>query len=258
MLGYSVFTLIGISVIGTIVVTSHYFAFPHHKIYPFAFLSPGFLNPFTFSLYGILWFYCDFSLWLTITFIQTVALVYIVTVVPIVCEDLVPNRSNYRTNTKLRSVKNLPVEYRALEILHYNANSLVGEALIPMQATIGQSIVFCNFLLITRWEYTDGITKLVLGAWSGGIFLFWAIALELAGRIHSEGIKLLRSWEFWTWSKTDMKIMMKFRKSCKPLGVRAGRYFCVERISVLKFTRGIVESTFRALCITSAEVVLNI
>jgi hypothetical protein len=255
-LGRMAFLLISFSICGACVVKHHYFESPHDKIYPITFLPSHAFHKLTYITYGIVSLYFDISVWLSITFIALVALMYCTIITRLLFTEFVARRSRYLFSNRLRTVENLVLEYRAMEVLHLNMNELIGVAIIPIQATIGQSTLFCNFLLASRWSHLDPMTKCILVTWVGSLLFLWVIGLEVAGRLNAQSLKVLGSWHFWGWSKRDKKLVLKFKKSCRSIGIRAGRYYCIKRSSVLCFIRGIVEGTFRAFCITSSEAVI--
>jgi len=118
---------------------------------------------------------------------------------------------------------------------------------IPAQTIITQVALFCICMCVRIWNELDRITRSILMDSTSGALLVWSVALELSGRLELGSRRLLRSWKNWNWSVADKKLLSKFRKSCRPICMRAGSYHVIQRTSVLKFLRGIVRGTFRAL-----------
>lgn len=83
---------------------------------------------------------------------------------------------------------------------------------------------------------------------SGGMQVFWAIALELSGRFYSQSKQTLGSWRNLAFkSAADKKFMSKFKRGCYPMALGERGVFGIKQISVLKFLRAIIKGTFRAL-----------
>lgn len=80
------------------------------------------------------------------------------------------------------------------------------------------------------------------------IQIIWAWILEICGRYNAESKKTLDSWKFLEHrGKEEKKLMSKVRKSCRPFSFGEKGIFVIKRMTVLKFLRGIVKGTFRAL-----------
>lgn len=118
---------------------------------------------------------------------------------------------------------------------------------MPAQAIFTENCLFSNFVLITQWNHLDVGTASVLALFSIFGFIILSIDLVAGSYIYMQSQRMLSSWKFFDWPKVKKKYLGKFKKGCRPLAVRAGGYFCIRRLSVLKFWQGIVRGTFRAL-----------
>jgi len=239
-------------------VKYHYFLRPHDKIYPFSLFPSSFFNIVSYLVYGFCTLYLDISCWVLTGFIIFLVLTFCAVMLPLIYVEFVAKKSCYEFSPRFRTVVNLPSAYRSVEILHLNVNQILEFGIIPLQASIGQNTLYCNFLLITRWNQIDISTKIILASWIGTLCTCWTFGLDFAGRFNTQAKVLLRSWDHWEWSKRDMKLIKRFQKSCRPLGMRAGPYYCIKKRSVLLFLRGIFEGTFRAFCITSEEITADV
>jgi hypothetical protein len=158
------------------------------------------------------------------------------------------NQSEYRTSPTLRHAENLSKEYRTVELLHKRGMAFYGTMVLPTQTILGQFILYCNFTLIRHWTKLDATMKCFISLVTFSVLCFWGSTLEASGRFHMDSTKALKSWKLLNFrNKDEAKYLSKFRKSCRPLTVGTGEVFKIKRLNVLKFFRGIVKGTFRAL-----------
>jgi hypothetical protein len=158
--------------------------------------------------------------------------------------------SNYTTKLVLRKPTELQRFYRSLEILVSLFNHTVRPIIIPLQSLIGNFSVFCNVTLITEWTKMDGVLKIILSVWAIIALFSWGPILHFGRRFHANSCATVKSWKFFEWPKKEKKHLSKFRKSCRPLGIRVEEVYgqlCMRKLSVLKFMKGICKGTFGAI-----------
>jgi len=233
--------------IGPFFVVLHFILFPQEGIYFYSSFPTFLQNNYTIFVYACHYVHFALYAWNVLFFMLLLFFLYVVPSVPLILKELRPNKANYVTFNHLRTLKYLLPTYRSLEVLHLNVNSIVGLAFIPEQTLVTQLALFSICTMISRWNELDVITTMLLFTWTAGFLVIWSTALEAAGLLHMEGRRLLLSWKHWNWNAHDKKVMSKFRKSCRPIGLRVGSYHIIKRTSVLSFLRGIVRGTFRAL-----------
>jgi hypothetical protein len=174
----------------------------------------------------------------------------VATIVPILSKELMVSQKihKYRTKDELRRVPNLVLEYRKIELLHKQGMLIYGVLMIPAQSLLAQFILYSNFTLIRHWADLGLTVQVIILTFSFAIFTFWCVILEISGRFYVNSITLIKSWKMLEFkSKGEAKFMSKFIKGCRPLSIGLQGYMKVERLSVLKFMKGIVGGTFRAL-----------
>jgi hypothetical protein len=154
----------------------------------------------------------------------------------------------YRTSHKMRRVENFPTEYRTLELLHKRGIAFYGLIIIPAQTLFGQFILYSNYTLIRHWNELGIVMKYLILFIDLTVIFFWNVTLEACGRFHMDATKAQKSWKLLpVRNNKEAKYLSKFRKSSRPLAIGAGEIFKIKRLTVLKFLRGIVKGTFRAL-----------
>jgi hypothetical protein len=157
----------------------------------------------------------------------------------------------YRTSHNIRQVKNISTEYRILELLHKQGMSFYGMLVIPSQILLGQFILYSNYTLIRHWNELDVTMKYLIMIMDFTVVCFWNSTLEVSGRFHMDATKSLQSWKLLpVKNKLEGKYLSKLRKATRPLAIGVGEVFKIKRLTVLRFTRGIVKGTFRALLLT--------
>jgi hypothetical protein len=177
----------------------------------------------------------------------------IVVVYPIIQREFRAGLSptEYRTSNRMRRFENFSTEYRTLELLHKQAMSIFGVMIIPEQNLVGQFVLYSNYTLIKYWNELDFTIKCVITMMDLTVLCFWFIILEVCGRFYMEAAKSLKSWKLLpVRNRMEAKYLSKFRKASRPLVIGFGEVFKIKRLTVLKFLRGIVKGTFRALLLT--------
>ncbi len=166
--------------------------------------------------------------------------------------ELKLGRSEYRCCNSLRqNPENLRREYRAVQILHKYFIALFGPYILIFNAAFMTSLIYLFFVLIRYWNVLNIYAKAPLIV---GVFLnisIWTNVLVLGNILSSQGNKVLKSWSKKTWDiSKENRIMVKFRRSCKPLLLCYGTQFVIGKGSLFVFCRGVMRGTVRALLTT--------
>lgn len=228
-------------------MVTHYFIFPFSPAYPFC-VIPSWFNSYTYLALGIIYLRLLHGVFGNLTTVSVFGIAYVFVLFNVIHKEFLGrSKKGYSTEPCLRERDNLPRVYREFEILHKNVNLCFQHIIIPLQTIITQLSLFCNFTMITQGHNLDLTTSIILCFWSSGTLVIWTAFLTTGGYIYLQGKTTLSSWKYLKWSKWDKKYMSKFRRGCRPLALRVGGYYCVRRLSVLKFWQGIVRGTFRAL-----------
>lgn len=228
-----------------IMLSCHYFVQPRAVLYPTSLLPEEWFPFPMYLIFGICLIWLYQCLWAVIIFNGILSLSYFAFFGPIMEKDFMPKQKSYNTIDALRTPKCLPIVYRSMEILHKNMISIVAFVIIPIQSINTQLSVLCNYNLI---KHPISTSTVISFGWTLYVLIVWTSVLEFCGWTHSQGKMVIRSWKFFDWkNKKDLKYISKFRRSCRPLSVRAGGAYCIKRINVLKFLRAIAVGTFRAL-----------
>ncbi|OXA54368.1 hypothetical protein Fcan01_10176 [Folsomia candida] len=178
-----------------------------------------------------------------------IVIVYCAPLYPILRELRFDLSRRHEAIDEVRQPRNLMREYNCLKLLNLEVMETMGPLLLYIHGTYGQFCLFCNFVAIKKWDSLTYFTKLVmLISWSVNGQLVWGLSLETFGRMDMEAKKVPKSWKFVkSGGKIELKILSKFRKSMKPLTFGEEGVFTMKRMTVLKFFRGIIKGTFRAL-----------
>ncbi|OXA53672.1 hypothetical protein Fcan01_10180 [Folsomia candida] len=149
---------------------------------------------------------------------------------------------------EVRQPGNIMREYSCLNLINMEVMETMGLLLLYIHSTYGQFCLFCNFVSIKKWDSLTYFTKVMLISWSVNGQLVWGLILETFGRMDMEAKKVPKSWKLIkSGEKIERKILSKFRKSMRPLTFGEEGVFTMKRMTVLKFFRGIIKGTFRAL-----------
>jgi hypothetical protein len=121
---------------------------------------------------------------------------------------------------------------------------------LPTHVLVEQLVIFSNVTMIREWTeldvYSNSIS--VLAGATYVILSFWIIVLEVCGKGHSIGKKVLKSWRNLKFqSSSEAKYFHKVRKSCPVIYFGAPNTFRIRRKTFLNFVKGISRGTFRAL-----------
>ncbi|OXA39701.1 hypothetical protein Fcan01_25431 [Folsomia candida] len=146
------------------------------------------------------------------------------------------------------SAKNIVIEFNSVRILNCGMMKFLGPMLTLVNLMIGQFCLFTNFVVIRRWNEMASFTKAYFILLSTMFQLVWGICLEVSGRIHKNVNTVSKSWKYFTLeTPQESKYLRKMAKSCRPIGVGQDGIFIIKRISSMKFFRGIITGTFKAL-----------
>jgi hypothetical protein len=153
----------------------------------------------------------------------------------------------YRTTMALRTMKNLPVSYRSLELIHQITLEPFSVGLFPLQAIAGQTVLVSKYMLIRHAHELDYVTISILFFIVFIINLpIWTVLLTCGAILSSESIKTIQSWKNIDW-KGGNKYKARFAKSCRPLRIECRGVYSIGRLSVPKYFKGISRGTFRTL-----------
>lgn len=171
----------------------------------------------------------------------------------ILTKELRLGRTSYKTLNTLREQDNLRIIYRSFQILNENAMCFIGPYITMFHCLFVLFPALCNFLLIRYWHDLDLLCKLPLLT---GCFLvtgFWLLVLQLGKYLWVRGNRILTSWSrtSWSGSNTEMKIMRKFTKSCRPILIFHGKQLVVGRMTQFFYFKAVTRGTFRALLTTN-------
>jgi hypothetical protein len=231
--------------VSSVFVLIHYVVFPDSNIHLLFMWMPSWLRThwITLVLYGVLWVWLVMALYSVLAFTLITIASYGALIVPIVSKELVREKAiGCKTKAFLRLLpKHLTMEYRKIEVIQLNVNEQLGFTLISIEALVGETVVFSNFVMLTMWQELDGLTAAVFMFVALTLTIGWVVFLEAFGMFHDRGKE---SWRLAKWSsKMDRIWVQKFVKSCKPLAMRSKEHFCVKRLSSLNFLQGIVVGT---------------
>jgi len=238
-------------IFGITLGTIHHALFPHDPAYIGSLIAEDDLSiplvKYTFAI----GYFIGLVFMLTLVGLQLIAIMsfmYVLAMVLLPEFQLGRPKSHYDTLGSLRTFQNLPLQYRCLQILHAEYLDVGACLIIPLQTLGTNFILFCNFILITKWDTIKDLNKLILLMGSViGVVVIGGV-LDCAGKLYSIGENVLKSWKFCDWgSRWRNKYMQKFRKSCKPIRVHYKSSYTIKKLTVLKFIRGIVRGTFRSL-----------
>ncbi|CAL8081110.1 unnamed protein product [Orchesella dallaii] len=243
---------------GGIVTTFHFIAFPNAPMYPINDLPYDWGKLFWVRVVQFfVWGLINLAGWSYVATTLISAGTYAMYIIPLVVNEMSfakrgsKKKPMYKTRGSLRQPEVLKCYYRRVEILHLYLLKLFGLILVPIQTLIYQLVLFCNFMLLTKFDSLSKPTTIMLIIWSGFGTFGWTLTLHIGGQMHVRSSQTLSSWGRHDWgTPRDNKMMSKFRKSCLPLKLGYERTFIIRRLTVLKFLRGVIKGTFRTLLTT--------
>jgi len=232
----------------SLLIMFHYFMFPN-SIYVNDLLPLNFQNSsLAYLLIGI--FYtcnCCFA-WMTELHFDTMAWMYFFFIILTGLREITGKKSHYNTTQALREPENLIHTFRCVQILHKSCMRIFGSFVFISQGFVSQAILMSNYTLIRHWDKLDRVSSCMLIVISLAFQALWLTVLRCGGLFQMHSVRTLKSWKYLKFnSKSDAKYVSKFRKSCKPLRIGIEEFFTIRRLTILKFMRGIVKGTFRAL-----------
>jgi len=203
-------------------------------------------------LHSIYYVQCHLVIYANMNVIVFIITIYGSQVIPFVAREFYVGQMNskkfYRTSNALRTVKNMLIEYRSIELLHEHFMGVLGFILVPLHFVFVKLILFCWYVLI---RHSSGLRSEISGVffmWSFAGCLFWSGLLQIGGAAYVQSDGVLHSWKLKDWgSSYNNRLMSKFRKSCKPILIKYGSTYVVKRLSLLKFLKGLTRGLFRIL-----------
>ncbi|CAL8106442.1 unnamed protein product [Orchesella dallaii] len=193
-------------------------------------------------------FYVTCIIYWNVGFTVMMLFLYGIVVFSMLIDEFCLNLRKYRTIDTFRNLDDLMFNYRCFQILQSCSMEVFGYILVPIQSTIMNLVVFCNFMMLIHGSELQIITLATMSLWSILCTSSWTFILFLGGYMHKSSERTFRSWKVHPWgSKNERKIMSKFRKSCRPVLIQFGNMYVIRKRTCLKFLRGITKGTFRAL-----------
>jgi hypothetical protein len=251
MKGILILTIISSTLLLPAIVSSHYFLFPHMPMYPISILrNDTSYFKIIYLANGVNYYLVLVAVFFNLSYIVCMFFNFAIIACPLLHNELRPNRASYRTLSYLREPGTLTGFYRTLEIMLKLFNQTFRPVILPAQSLMSQFNVYCNFTLITYWGEMDEAMKMILISWAVISISSWTPILQFGGWFNANAIQTVKSWKYLDWGKNDKKFLSKFRKSCRPLGIRVeGRYgqYCIRRKTVLKYIKGVTKETFTAI-----------
>lgn len=138
----------------------------------------------------------------------------------------------YNTSAALRCIPNLIKFYRTLQLLQKYFEKSIGLLTFTGHLVMLQLCVCSQVPLITQWDKLNDLTKIILLDCYVAGNIIWLCSLDILGRLDKESSKTITSWKrfslFVSWeNKTNIMVMKKFRRSCKPLIISYGNFYFV-------------------------------
>jgi hypothetical protein len=163
--------LVPVSILAPMILTMHFILYPNSNVYLLLSWMPVWLRSHwvTIVVYGSLWLWGQLAFWSAIVLCFFLIASYALRLLPLVYTELVKGRRGYTTSSSLRLAQNITLEYRKIEVLHLNGNETFGWLIIPEEALIADSIMFCVYALMTIGKALDGATAIVLIIFAGGL-----------------------------------------------------------------------------------------
>ena len=160
------------------------------------------------------------------------------------------------TKETIREPKNVILIYRNLQLLFWDFNNICRQYLLMFVNNVTVSfVVWCNFVLIKLHDRATievlG-TAVVVSATSAG---FLIITYMVLGDINQKSIVLISSWKLGRETKklspADKKLMKKYIKSCRFLGVELGSFGCYKKPTSIRIIGKLVTYTVKFLMMMS-------
>ncbi|CAL8143491.1 unnamed protein product [Orchesella dallaii] len=234
----------------------HCFLHPTAPAYPTFNVSKEYLS-LPIYLFSCTWLsLSEFASVLMIMAILMFAELYFLYVFPVLRNEMKLGKaeSRYKTNGILREPHHLVVNWRAQEILLKIFNVEIGLIIVPIQGIVTAIVLFCSLSLVFQWHLFRFNTKILLTGAAIWITTGWSIILFMAGQQYQVSIHTLESWKSGRWNgKLNRDYMLKFKRSCRPLGLGDGKRYEITPLKVLEFANSLSKNMFRAF-IAYAEV----
>lgn len=215
---------------------------------PSNFLSPKTPLVLVYS-FNIPFYFALFVYYSNIAIVLNVALYFFSVFVTFIIHELkIGSKRTYKSVPELRTPETITRIYRSVDIVFGQFNSLIGPMLIPLQAFATLICVFSSYILIKQRQELDTVLCAFMASLPVVTSASWCLILTMGGYIHTNGVKVLKSWPRFQWaSGLETKYMLKVVKSCKPVSMCYGKQFVIQRKTLLIFVRGLSRGLMRVL-----------
>lgn len=150
-----------------------------------------------------------------------------------------------------RCSENVRNVYRQIQIVQDMVNAFCGKILIPTHYLTTLLFVWASFMIIKHKDSLELVVLLLMVVWSVTGPSFYIVFLVWGGYLHLKGLKVLSSWKNHgnkVWGNgIESKLMIKFRRSCRPICICWGKTYMMNRLISLKYVQGLSKVLVRAL-----------
>lgn len=152
----------------------------------------------------------------------------------------------HRTNSRLRSVKNIQHTYRSFQVLMEQWNCVLGLVLYTGNLVfVGVPVLF-NVIMFHFWKQLEPIARATLLSGMVVVCTVWFAVLQCGKYFWLQGRETLQSWKVRRWTNDrDNKIMRKFHKSCRLVLLRYGKALVLARVTQFLYVIGLLKWTFK-------------
>jgi hypothetical protein len=161
----------------------------------------------------------------------------------------------YWTSDNLRELSHIKLNFLCLGLLLNRVDEVIRPLLMTLQFLVQGTIIVCNYLLIETHEESSFVSLVILFGLSETMNVAWISMIHVSSGIHKVSKEAIQSWRCSGISEARMrsgksierKLFKKFRRSCKPLGIKWGNFFIATRYRILEFCIVVSKGTSRLL-----------
>jgi hypothetical protein len=155
-----------------------------------------------------------------------------------------------RTRNDLRIPDNIIHLYRTIALIDIKLNDGLGSFMMLTYSINSYLAIIIFYILIRHHDMLDIGFNLCIFIFGFNIILVWVVILQTGGTTFKRSKSCIENWRKsidMNWN--DFKLMRKFSKSCKPMGLKFGSFYTVRLVRVLQFINFLIWGTVRALVI---------